>query len=46
VWATEQQMMDLFSKARRTIDEHIKNIYREGELDRKTTWQESRQVQG
>lgn len=45
VWATEQQIMDLFGKARRTIGEHIKNIYKEGELDRDATWREFRQVQ-
>ncbi len=45
VWATEQQIMDLFGKARRTIGEHIKNIYKEGELDREATWREFRQVQ-
>lgn len=45
VWATEQQIMELFGKARRTIGEHIKNIYEEGELDKKSTWREFRQVQ-
>ena len=45
VWATEQQIMDLFGKARRTIGEHIKNIYKEGELDKESTWREFRQVQ-
>jgi death-on-curing family protein len=45
VWATEQQIMDLFGKARRTIGEHIKKIYSEGELDEASTWQEFRQVQ-
>lgn len=45
VWATEQQIMDLFGKARRTIGEHIKNIYEEGELDMESTWREFRQVQ-
>lgn len=45
VWATEQQIMDLFGKARRTIGEHIKNIYEEGELDKESTWREFRQVQ-
>src|SRR5690606_7521184 len=45
VWATEQQIMDLFGKARRTIGEHIKNIYEEGELDQGSTWREFRQVQ-
>ncbi|MGO3182672.1 MAG: hypothetical protein ACTIJ9_07555 [Aequorivita sp.] len=45
VWATEQQIMELFGKARRTIGGHIKNIYEEKELDSKATWRESRQVQ-
>lgn len=45
VWATEQQIMKLFGKARRTIGEHIKNIYEEGELDKESTWREFRQVQ-
>lgn len=44
VWATEQQIMQLFGKARRTIGEHIKNIYEEGELDKESTWREFRQV--
>lgn len=44
-WATEQQIVDLFGKARRTIGEHIKNIYAEGELDKDSTWRNSRQVQ-
>ena len=45
VWATEQQIMELFSKARRTIEYHIKNIYEEGELDKEATWRDFRQVQ-
>ena len=45
VWVTEQQMTDIFGKARRTIGEHIKNIYSEGELYRVSTWREFRQVQ-
>lgn len=45
IWATEQQIMDLFGKARRTIGEHVKNIYEEGELDKDSTWREFRQVQ-
>ncbi len=45
VWVTEQQIMDLFGKARRTIEYHIKNIYEEGELDKEATWREFRQVQ-
>lgn len=45
VWASEQQIMDLFGKARRTIGGHIKNIYEEQELDMHATWREFRQVQ-
>lgn len=45
VWATEQQIMELFGKARRTIGQHINNIYKEGELDKQSTWREFRQVQ-
>ena len=32
VWLTQQQMSELFGKAKSTINEHIKNIYNEGEL--------------
>ncbi len=44
VWVTEVQIMNLFGKARRTIGDHIKNIYEEGELDKLSTWREIRQV--
>jgi hypothetical protein len=45
VWVTEEQIMELFNKARRTIGEHIKNRYKEGELDQISTWREIRQIQ-
>lgn len=32
VWLTQAQMSELFGKAKSTINEHIKNIYNEGEL--------------
>ncbi|MEA2041834.1 MAG: virulence RhuM family protein [Bacteroidota bacterium] len=32
VWLTQNQMADLFGKAKSTINEHIKNIYSEKEL--------------
>ena len=32
VWLTQEQMANLFGKAKSTINEHIKNIYREEEL--------------
>lgn len=33
VWLTQAQMAELFGKGRSTITEHIRNIFREGELD-------------
>lgn len=33
VWLTQKQMAELFDKNVRTINEHIKNIFKEGELD-------------
>ena len=32
VWLTQEQMSKLFKKAKSTINEHIKNIYKDGEL--------------
>ena len=32
VWLTQAQMSELFGKAKSTINEHIRNIYKEGEL--------------
>ena len=37
VWLTQEQMAKLFEKAKSTINEHIKNIYREGELEELST---------
>lgn len=37
VWLTQEQMADLFQKAKSTINEHIKNIYDEGELKQNDT---------
>ncbi len=34
VWLTIDQMVELFDKSRSTINEHILNIYNEGELER------------
>ena len=33
VWLTQAQMGDLFAKNKRTISEHIRNLFREEELD-------------
>lgn len=37
VWLNQQQMSELFQKAKSTINEHIKNIYKEGELEESDT---------
>ena len=37
VWLTQEQMSKLFDKAKSTINEHIKNIYKEEELVEKET---------
>lgn len=44
VWVSEQYLMELFGKARKTIGEHIRNNYKEGELDKGLTWRNFRQV--
>ena len=37
VWLTQDQMAVLFGKAKSTINEHIKNIFSEGELEESTS---------
>ena len=37
VWLTQDQMANLFGKAKSTINEHIKNIYAENELEETET---------
>ena len=32
VWLTQKQMAELFDKDVRTVNEHIRNIFKEGEL--------------
>jgi prophage maintenance system killer protein len=45
VWLSQKLMADLFDKDIRTINEHIKNIYNEGELDENPTIRNFRIVQ-
>src|SRR6056297_3790828 len=42
VWLTQAQMGHLFEKNKRTISEHIRNIFKEGELDEKLVVKKSR----
>lgn len=37
VWLTQKQMAELFDKDQNTINEHINNIFKEGELDENTS---------
>ena len=37
VWLTQKQMAKLFNKDQNTINDHIKNIFKEGELDEITS---------
>ncbi len=37
VWLTQEQMAMLFGKAKSTINEHVKNIYAEKELEESQT---------
>ena len=37
VWLTQKQMSQLFNKDQNTINEHINNIFKEGELDEHTS---------
>ncbi len=45
VWLSQAQMSELFDKDKRTISEHIKNIFSEGELSADSTIRKFRTVQ-
>lgn len=45
VWLSQQQISHLFDKNVRTVNEHIKNIYKEGELEEDPTIRNFRIVQ-
>jgi hypothetical protein len=44
VWLTQKQMSALFGKDVRTISEHLKNIFKEGELKQKDVTEDIRMV--
>jgi hypothetical protein len=44
VWLTQRQMAELFGKDVRTINEHLMNVYSDGELERNPTIREFRIV--
>lgn len=45
VWLTQAQMGQLFGKDKRTISEHLGNVFQEGELDKSSTVRKFRIVQ-
>ena len=45
VWLSQKQMAGLFEKDVRTVNEHIKNIFKEGELEENSTIRKFRIVQ-
>ena len=45
VWLTQKQMAEMFQKNVSTINEHLKNIFDEGELDQNSTIRNFRIVQ-
>ncbi len=45
IWATQKQIAEVFNVDLRTINEHLRNIYRTGELEEKVTIRKFRTVQ-
>ena len=45
VWLSQGQIMDLFQSSKANISEHIKAIYKSGELDQNATVRNFRTVQ-
>jgi len=44
IWLSQQQLAELYQSSRTNVIEHIKNIYKEGELDENSTCRNFRQV--
>lgn len=38
VWLSIDQMAELFQRDRSVIGKHVRNIFKEGELDKKAVW--------
>lgn len=38
VWLSIDQMAELFQRDRSVIGKHVRNIFKEGELDRNSVW--------
>ena len=44
IWATQAQIAELFGVTRRNINDHLRNVYETGELDKNRTWKKNFQV--
>lgn len=44
IWASQEQIAELFGVTRRNINDHLRNIYETDELDKSRTWKKSFQV--
>jgi prophage maintenance system killer protein len=42
VWLTQAQMVELFQRDKRTVSEHIRNVFKEGELNEEAVVRKSR----
>ena len=42
VWLTQAQMVELFQRDKRTVSEHIRNVFKEGELFEEAVVRKSR----
>jgi len=45
IWLNQKQMAELFDKSKKTISEHINNVFKEGELVRDSVVRKFRTVQ-
>ena len=45
VWLNQKQMGELFEKSTKTINEHVNNVFKEGELEESSTIRNFRTVQ-
>jgi len=45
IWLSQKQMAELFGKSTKTVNEHIHNIFKEGELEKDSTIRKFRIVQ-
>jgi len=45
IWLSQKQMAELFGKSVKTINEHVNNVFKEGELEKESTIRNFRTVQ-